>query len=214
MTKPAKNASKAPAPRRRPRRSAAAIRAALVDAAMEEFSLKGYAGARTAEIARRASVVEPLLFKYFGSKANLFQIAVFETLDRNYTKFTGGDDSTPSPEDWADVTRSYIAQQQEFLRDHSRMFMSLLMRETFEADGATSENGLQEFLDKMSTFAAARLDERTDVNPKLLARISFGALLASALLREVLFPRDIASEKDISEAVIDFVIKGSDIAPR
>lgn len=217
-TKPGSaEAAPALARRRRPRRSAGEIRACLIDAAIEEFSSKGYAGARTAAIAQRAGVVEPLLFKYFGSKANLFQIAIFETLDRHYTAFAEDDAVHPeNAAEWSAMTSAYIAQQLEFLRQHSRMFMSLVMRETFEGaetDGADNLSGLQAFLDKMSGFAAARLNDRAGADPKLVARISFGSLLACALFRDWLFPAGMAPEKDITSAVIDFMIKGADIYP-
>ncbi|MFN4197052.1 MAG: TetR/AcrR family transcriptional regulator [Caldimicrobium sp.] len=49
----------------------------LLKAALELFSEKGYLGATTKEIAKRASVSEPTLFRHFKNKNNLF-IAVLE----------------------------------------------------------------------------------------------------------------------------------------
>jgi AcrR family transcriptional regulator len=47
----------------------------LLAAASELFGERGYAGTSTKEIAERAGVTEPMLFRHFGSKANLFQEA-------------------------------------------------------------------------------------------------------------------------------------------
>ena len=47
-------------------------------AARELFATKGYAGTTTKEIAERAGVSERLLFSHFGSKDELFQVAVEE----------------------------------------------------------------------------------------------------------------------------------------
>lgn len=44
----------------------------LLDAACDEFSARGIAGARTGRIASAASVNEALIFRYFGSKQGLF----------------------------------------------------------------------------------------------------------------------------------------------
>jgi AcrR family transcriptional regulator len=67
---------------RSPRRSPAAeerqrdpdrTREALLDAAQAEFAAKGLAGARVAEIARRAGVNGQLISYYFGGKQGLYQ---------------------------------------------------------------------------------------------------------------------------------------------
>lgn len=218
MAKPsgAKSLKKTPV-KRRPRRKPEELHEKLVDAAVEEFARNGYAGARTAAIAQRAGVVEPLLFKYFGSKANLFQRAIFENLDRHYTRFVKEhvfDQDDPSK--WAEQAIEYIGEQQDFLRKNSRMFMSLILHEAFDkhgVEGMDGLSGLQEFLDKMSAFADSRLDGRSDSDGKLVARISFGSLLACVLFGDWLFPKGIASEEQIRAAVVDFIMKGADINP-
>jgi TetR/AcrR family transcriptional regulator len=47
-------------------------RAALLEAALEEFSAKGYAGARVREIAARADVSKDLIAYHFGGKEGLY----------------------------------------------------------------------------------------------------------------------------------------------
>jgi AcrR family transcriptional regulator len=51
---------------------AAERRQALVEAALAVFSSGSYAGATTAEIAREAGVSEPILYRHFGSKRELY----------------------------------------------------------------------------------------------------------------------------------------------
>ena len=51
---------------------AAERRGALVDAALRVFSDGSYAGATTAEIAREAGVSEPILYRHFASKRDLY----------------------------------------------------------------------------------------------------------------------------------------------
>ncbi len=47
-------------------------RAALIEAALEVFTTSSYAGATTAEIARAAGVSEPILYRHFASKRDLW----------------------------------------------------------------------------------------------------------------------------------------------
>jgi AcrR family transcriptional regulator len=213
---PAKSVKK-PGVRRRPRRSPEEITGRLIDAAVHEFAANGYAGARTAAIAQRAGVVEPLLFKYFESKANLFQRAVFENLDRHYRGFVATHHfDTNDRSKWVEQSKEYIGQQQDFLRENSRMFMSLIIQETFdtqEIEGIDGLSGLQEFLDKMSAFTESRLGEHSGTDAKVIARISFASLLACVLFRDWLFPKEIAPEAKIRTAVIDFILKGADVYP-
>lgn len=61
---------------------AAERRAAIVDAALGVFGSGSYDGATTAEIARAARVSEPILYRHFGSKRDLY----FACLDEMWTR--------------------------------------------------------------------------------------------------------------------------------
>ncbi|WP_394831092.1 TetR family transcriptional regulator [Pendulispora rubella] len=67
------------APPARPRGRPGKARPALLEAAVREFSEKGYEGATTAGIARRAKSTQPLVHHHFGSKEQLFR-AVLDSL--------------------------------------------------------------------------------------------------------------------------------------
>lgn len=64
--------------RQRIRRSSAEVRSLLYQAARDVFTERGYRGASTREIAQRAGVTEPMLFRHFGNKSQLFEEAVFD----------------------------------------------------------------------------------------------------------------------------------------
>src|ERR1700728_2140063 len=77
----------APRPRRAPsgperQRDADRSRRALLDAALEEVSLRGFSGDRVADIARRAGVNKQLINYYFGSKEGLYLALQRAWLDR------------------------------------------------------------------------------------------------------------------------------------
>src|SRR6476646_11183265 len=59
-----------------PRLSAAERREAILDAAQIEFAERGWAGTSTEDIARRAGISQPYLFRLFGTKKELFKATV------------------------------------------------------------------------------------------------------------------------------------------
>lgn len=67
-----RRARRAPAADER-KRDAERSRAAILEAAVEEFARVGYAGARVAAIAARAGVNKQLISYYFGGKEGLYQ---------------------------------------------------------------------------------------------------------------------------------------------
>jgi AcrR family transcriptional regulator len=66
----------------RSRLAATDRRAAIVDAALGVFSTRTYGRATTAEIARAAGVTEPILYRHFASKRELFLACVDEVWRR------------------------------------------------------------------------------------------------------------------------------------
>jgi len=61
---------------------AAERRSALVDAGLRVFSEGSYAGATTAQIAREAGVSEPILYRHFASKRELYFACLDEAWHR------------------------------------------------------------------------------------------------------------------------------------
>ena len=62
------------------RSTAAARRDEVLDAAMIEFAERGFEGASTEDIARRAGISQPYLFRLFGTKKELFKASVSRCL--------------------------------------------------------------------------------------------------------------------------------------
>ena len=54
------------------RQTAESRRETILDAALVEFAAKGLAGTSTEDIARRAGISQPYVFRLFGTKKNLF----------------------------------------------------------------------------------------------------------------------------------------------
>jgi len=64
-------------------------RTAIIDAALRVFSTGSYSGATTAEIAREAEVSEPILYRHFASKKELY----FACLDEAWRRLEASFDS-------------------------------------------------------------------------------------------------------------------------
>ena len=62
------------------RSTAAARRDEVLDAALVEFAERGFEGASTEDIAKRAGISQPYLFRLFGTKKELFKASVARCL--------------------------------------------------------------------------------------------------------------------------------------
>jgi TetR/AcrR family transcriptional regulator len=94
-----------PTPTRLP---AQARRQALVDTALVVFAEGSYRGTTTAEIAHEAGVSEPILYRHFASKRELYLACIDEAWRRLRTQWEETMASEP-PENWIGaMSKSYI----------------------------------------------------------------------------------------------------------
>ena len=88
---------------------AAQRRQALVDAALAVFSRGSYRGTTTAEIARRAGVSEPILYRHFASKRELYLACIEEAWRRLRTHWEEAIAAEPDPAKWIGImAKSYV----------------------------------------------------------------------------------------------------------
>lgn len=85
----------------------------ILDAALREFMLKGYAGARTSAIAEAAGVTHAMLHYYFRTKDNLFDTIIEEKIGtlRDIMLTSLGDPSLPL----FDVIRNAVESHYDFI---------------------------------------------------------------------------------------------------
>jgi AcrR family transcriptional regulator len=69
------------------RKSKAERREEILDAALEEFALRGLHGASTEDIARRAGISQPYVFRLFGTKKELFKAVIARCLRQTLELF-------------------------------------------------------------------------------------------------------------------------------
>lgn len=197
---------------KRIRRSTAEIVNRLIEAAAHEFQEKGYIGATTAGIAKRAGVAEALLFNHFGSKAKLFQDTIFKPLNGHFEAFLESHQVPPDDHDgWRMHSMEYIHELQSFVSDHSRMLMSLVFAQSYQSsdvDGLGEVQGLHDYFARSAELAATNLGENPPIDPGLMARISFVSIMACILFEDWVFPGAAAQKKDIRDAITRFVMDG------
>lgn len=211
MTLAKKKSTKAAAPRKR--RSSDDILNRIVRAARDEFKRSGFSGTTTATIARKADVTEAQLFRYFGSKANLFQETIFKPLDQHFLDFTqkhhvrSGDASGTNKE----IRNLYTTELQRFISDHSEMLTSLVSAQTYDsgaAHGVGNIDSLQAYFDHGAAMMTARLKGKPKIDPKLVVRMAFASVLASVMFKDWIFPAGLARDEEIEAAVNAFVMEG------
>ena len=200
------------ASQRKKRRSSKEVNSRILEAAAAEFELAGYAGATTAAIAERADVTESQIFRLYRTKQELFRAAIFAPLIRHFELFRADhvlDDNKVEPT--RQVARQYIIELKNFVEEHSRMIISLIVRSIYSPNltgGVNELEGLRTYFDQGSAVMAKRSEGHGTIDPQLMVRVSFAAVLANLIFKDWLFPKDIADDDAIREAIIGFVIGG------
>jgi TetR/AcrR family transcriptional regulator len=160
---------RAPAPEER-LRDAERTRQRIVDAALQEFGAKGFAGARVADIAERAGVNQQLISYYFGGKQGLYD----ELLARWYQLEAAlAEPSRP----FADVVLGYL----RAIHDQPALGRLLAWDElTAHHDGGIPDHEAPEVADIRRRQAQGELDP--DLDPACLLLAVMGAVAAAVSL--------------------------------
>ena len=170
------------APSRRPRRAPAGperlrdadrSRRALLDAALEEFSLRGFAGARVADIARRAGVNKQLINYYFGSKEGLYLALQRAWLERE-------EHFAPSEVPLADLVVRYLLDA----LDDPRSLRLLLWRGLADGSAPYGGPGRQPDLDRVGRRQAAG-EVAADLDPAAVLLAGMGMVAAPIAMPQV-----------------------------
>lgn len=92
------------------RLSAEERRAAVLEVASQMFAKGSYHGATTAEIARAAGVTEPILYRHFASKRDLYLACLRAAWEETRDMWEAAIDEEPDPAEWiAYMGRTYLA---------------------------------------------------------------------------------------------------------
>jgi len=92
------------------RSTAAARRDDVLDAALVEFAEHGFEGASTEDIARRAGISQPYLFRLFGTKKELFKASVARCLRETLELFQRAAEGKRGEEALHAIGQAYMEQ--------------------------------------------------------------------------------------------------------
>jgi TetR/AcrR family transcriptional regulator len=154
------------------KRDPARTRAALLDAALVEFSAHGRAGARTSAIAARAGVNKQLISHHFGGKDGLYAALV--------ARWEAEEDAYSTPDTpLAEVAAAYVEQGARH-RDLHRLLLRASLEDAEEGGGLDAAD----LADMRARQAAGEITDRLDPAFVLLA---LQAVAAAGLI----FPGDV-----------------------
>lgn len=180
----------------RRRRSTENVRHLIIEAAREVFAERGYDGATTREIARRAQTTTVMLFRHFGSKEQLFQQAVFEPFEQYLQSRIQQIVYSPLRPTGYTAVSEYVGGMSRLVSENRELLLALLAGHAFSLLNAPVSNGnaLQDYLQHSeSSLHEMNIDLGIDVD--LGVRFGFALVLAVNLFEDRLFNDD-HSEKE------------------
>jgi AcrR family transcriptional regulator len=139
-------------------------RQALVDAALAVFSRGSYRGTTTAEIAREAGVSEPILYRHFASKRDLYLACIEEAWRRLRAVWDAAIAGNPDSSTWLPMMSGcYVA-----LKDAKHLVAELWMQAVVEAgDDAEVQRFLRRHMHDVHDYVADVI-RRCQVNNTVL----------------------------------------------
>jgi AcrR family transcriptional regulator len=173
-----------------PRRAPGEVRELVLEAARELFSSHGYPTTSTKRIAERAGVAEALLFRHFGSKAQLFREAVVDPLVVILEGYAERWLTYDDPHEPRQPVRSFVDTFFGALSDQRGFAMALTAAANYlddvvdEAGAALTETVLA--IERVVAREADRFGYE-GLNPPVTARVGMGSVLAAAVFRGWVF---------------------------
>lgn len=160
----------------------------MLGAARDLFAERGYKGTSTRDIAERAGVSEVMIFRHFGSKANLFQESVVEPfttfMQRYIDDYRSREHGKLSPEEEG---RAFYTGLFDVLRAEREALLALMAARQFDdlpdTASAEVETAFAEVLALVEEVVATEASERhfTDFDLVPTVRVMFSMVLAAAL---------------------------------
>ncbi|HZU29681.1 MAG TPA: TetR/AcrR family transcriptional regulator [Candidatus Angelobacter sp.] len=193
-------------------------RAAILKAALEEFSHEGVAGARTDEIARRAGVNKALLYYYFKDKDGLYTAALEQVFSGLHEKVGAVLERTDLPPRerlvlYAQTHFDYIASAPVYPRLVQREFMRSTGRMLSPEASRIMERHLRPFYDRLEKLIleGARSGDFRNLDPMQTVTSMLGIIVfyfISLPAQMFMHPGDPSSPERIAArraAMLDFI---------
>ena len=167
----------------------------ILEAARQTFAEKGYARATTREIAARAGVAEPLLFRKFESKAKLFAEAVVHPMAQFIRGWLGEMPAAMSAASTEESQRGFLERLYTIASAQRGLLLTFFATRVFEPEvleAAGAGISIQDTLDELARFTERQLVhfgvDLDGFNVPIASRSVIGMVLAMALFGDWLLP--------------------------
>jgi len=195
------------------RRGSREVQNLLVEAARSLFAAKGFAGATTRDIALEAGVSEALLFRHFGTKAQLFERAVIDPINgfiRDYVEQwmvrSVSDDTLER------MVRAYVDGFYGLRLEHGDLLLALISAQAYdEIDDADGASPISRLLDELEAVPTREAERRgLDFDVQIATRLVVGMVIAMAVLDKWMFTtgRRRPGRKRIVNEMVGMVLHG------
>ncbi|KAA1421863.1 TetR/AcrR family transcriptional regulator [Nocardioides humilatus] len=182
---------------RRTRRSPDEVRALVLRAAHDLFTSQGYQATRTRQIAERAQVAEPVIFRHFGSKAEIFEISLLTP----FTEFANAwaasweEDPLESADEY-EMTRTFVEGFYKLTVEHQEVLRTLMSARAAGGDDALVEvaNRVVEQLGALLTLIRSLLEKHAaargwgTLDSPVTVAVALGSILSVVLFDDWIFP--------------------------
>jgi AcrR family transcriptional regulator len=184
---------------RRRRRAPNEVQALVFEAAHRLFAAQGYHGTTTLQIAEEARVGESVIFRNFGSKAELFEAVIAKPFTDFVDEWAAKwDVDTAWDSDPMEITRSFVTGFYALVTEHRDLLHTLMAAQSKGGDRA-----LADVAGRVSGRLAANLRvmqkvllhhgearRLRDLDAPVSVAVTVGSVLSVVLLDDWLFPPD------------------------
>jgi AcrR family transcriptional regulator len=182
---------------RRSRRAPLEVRDLVLRAAHDLFAAQGYHGTKTREIAERAQVAEPVIFRHFASKAEIFELSILAPFAAFAQEWAESWRVEPlASADEYEITNTFVAGFYELALDHREVFRTLMAAGADGGDEALAGVAQRVIaqLGESLTLIRGLLVEHRDargwqaLDPPVTVAVALGSILSLAIYDDWIFP--------------------------
>ena len=170
------------------RRKPGQLRQELIEVARASFIEAGFKGASMRQIAARANTTDAMLYRYFDSKAELFEASVLSPFKEFVTGLVSDWRSQPvSSLPNAELLAGFTRQVYDFTVEHRRLMLALLAADAFDDDPTGNVRlALTETIGQVVEQVKAEQEARglTAVDVDIAAPAMMVMIIATALMEE------------------------------
>lgn len=187
----------------------------IIEAAIDSFSEKGYAGTSTSEIAKKAGVAEGTIFRHYKTKKDLLLSIIAPMLAKSIAPFVIKDIYkvlNHKYERYEDFLRAMIANRDIFLKQNLPLFKILIQEIPFHPE--LKEQFMEHIAIKIySRFKDLVLyfQEKGDIiqiPAHSVIRLNISTLMGYFFTRYLIFPDNEWNDEEEIENMVQFLLHG------